>query len=302
MTAFSIVPASVLEGEVVRDKPEIDVDETQRLLEVWIKKQLLWPSELHAAYLARDLELVHAAYFVIYGSGHARWSAQVGEDKTTRKFCWFCMGMGKKTSSRYDMNTGSYRSDTSNCNWCAGHGYREHTTTTWHAESGVAEAALEGATWINVADGIKIKCGPPYFPSSQYAISCPSQTSIHLIPPATTSNQDAILLARSKVQQEVRNQLRSIQSSLGKVQNWHEGDIIVPEYRASTYLYPIYFCFYKYRGKGFQIQIDGMTGSVYVSKPAMVTIKQICFFNAAIILTVTLLYLIYVLLLQFNVI
>jgi len=133
LAALRTSPASKISGPVALTLPEVQPGDLRRLVDEWIWQQRGWPVELPAPTLTENLRLYFVPWWVISGTAKGKFTARVGQDRTTTKKCPACKGSGQRSGG------GSSRQE---CRCCNGTGEIDATERDMQTYDGQVEATL----------------------------------------------------------------------------------------------------------------------------------------------------------------
>lgn len=276
MIDIHLVTADNLEGTMEILPPVLGFVEAKQKIVHWVEKQdRFWPNELTAEVLASSLREIYVAHWVLCGKATGTWHAAIGTDHTEIVLCSSCQGSGSKVSTSHWLITGDEKRE--RCSNCNGSGRKENTKTIWNNQSGYVTVSLDGKVIENIADNTSIKCGERARNVSGELLSKPFPTTISVLRPESTDNATGLNLAEQHTRQELERDANEQASNLGYVRDLRIANIRTSNVKAHTWLYPIYIGKYIHNEKPYLIEIDGITGGLYIPQPPGVVAKRVIF-------------------------
>lgn len=261
-TKISTIQASCLEKPVSITYP-LTFDAIQKGVQAWVSKQdKFWPSEITDAVLSNNLECIYVAYWILDASASGTWSAAIGIEKERTAPCSACGGSGLRYY--HDING---KQATQTCWKCDGKRQEKIWFTEWFSQSGVAQGHLGGVVKDNIANDVSFHCGSRDYNARSVPLPTPCPPDIAIFQPRSTENFAGVELAKNLVASKVRSDANYNASQLGKVKDLQVAYVQVHKASASLWLYPIFVGDYIFDDQSHLIQIDGVTGQVYVEVP-----------------------------------
>lgn len=261
---FNIIVATSIPGPVTISKPKVSIDEVKRLINEWIAKQdQFWPPELTGEVLTKNLRVIHAAHWILSGAASGNWSASIGVDRKQYIPCSNCSGRGRYRAADFSGNIKDFP-----CPHCDARGVQERTVTDWHSQSGVARGSVDQHIIENVAADTEIRCGKRDYSAPEYQLA--KRDDVLVFAPERIEHEAGLSRAKDAVVSALNSDANAAASGLGRVRDLRLGYVNIERHEARTWLYPIYSSKYEYEGSSHLVEVDGITGKVFVEVPKSV--------------------------------
>ena len=257
---------------MVMTEPSVDTDS---IAESWVEQQgKYWPAELTAAVLTGTKQTVYTPAVVIAERfvASAPWAAVVSIAHTRHVPC-----------PRRPHTSGE------TCSRCWDRGFVEETYYEKKSESGYVNTELN-AGWYRVeasGGGVR-KCGEASMSTAVGSVDLAVNTKdfrAALTMPSTVRSAEGLkTFVTQKVLDTVQSDARSIAGKIGSVEDIQLGEVNVdplPPGNSFLHLYPIILSEYEYRGQTRQVQIDGVSGKMWVQLPRSVKAGRVLRWSAA---------------------
>lgn len=254
---YPVISSDKLEGEITFSKPSID---SKKILSEWINKQdRHWQqSQLTVDVLSRNITCYYLAHWILEGSTSGNWSASIGTSQQKISTCNNCHGKG----GWYDMWQEWHK-----CPTCATRGKVVENFTNWNSQLGIANSEIKGKVVENLADNIDIQCGKRDFKVDEILLSSAHAGEIMILQPDVINEHSGKMLAENTLREKLKLDARQSASKLGSIKDLRIGNINFEKISARHWLYPIFIGTYNFEGKSHLIQIDGVTGKLYIVIP-----------------------------------
>lgn len=260
---YSLVTAKSFDGPITMTQP-IAISEVHTRIQNWLGEQgKFWPEDLTVDVLTNELYLCYMAHWRLDATASAPWSATIGTERDKYEICSSCKG----TRGRWNKNIAGdpYFSD---CPSCDGKGQVRKSYTEWFNQSGYANAVLDHAVVLNVANGVKFRCGNRNYGAPYDVPSAPADAMV--LEPEAADRASGLKLARNVVYAQLQNDSLASAERLGRVRDIRLGDASIKGVNAQIWLYPMFVGTYDYAGDSYSVEVDGVTGKLHVDTPTSV--------------------------------
>jgi hypothetical protein len=136
----------------------------------------------------------------------------------------------------------------------------------------MANATIDRRIIENVAAGIEIRCGERDRSAPEHQLD--QQDDELVLLPERMDHEAGLALGKDAVLSALKSDAHHIASRLGRVRDLRLGHVNVESLDARTWLYPIYAGRYDYEGYSHLVEVDGITGKVYVEVPRSVSSQR----------------------------
>jgi hypothetical protein len=293
-TSYTFVEISTFDCPALMVVPKFNELEIKTKVNEWFNKQdAHWPSALTVDYLLQNLLCVNLPYWLMNAEGSGQWSAQIGREVNVEHKCNTCNGTGT-----YYLLTGGSQT----CTDCGGKGRIIRTETNWTSQSGVCSGGIREEIEENfdLKNNPPLRCGKRDFKASTTPLQ--SRGSQLLFLPLNLSQSAAQSVAQEHVERAISRDGDRQASGLGQVRNFRLGLTQIHNLNVSILLYPIYISSYLFEEKTHLIEMDAVTGTLYIQVPDSIKsarfkaiLKRIAPFIAALVVLVLVVALILVL-------
>lgn len=258
---YSVIPANSFQGKTTISEPKADY---KKFLQSWVQSQdKHWPQDLLTAdFLSKNIKCNYAAHWIVSASASGSWSASIGVDQKRIGICDNCKGKG----GWYDM----YK-EWHNCPTCGTSGRVENTVTLWNSQSGVANGSVNSKVIENVAKDINIRCGKRDFKAEEAMLPIPVPSDIKVFQPNSVDETAGKKIVEDLARNSLNRDADSCASRMGRVRDLRIGYVNIEKVSVRHWLYPIFVGTYEFEGKSHLIQVDGITGKVFVETPPSIS-------------------------------
>ena len=256
----STISASKLEGRVTVTKPVI---EFRQILQTWLQNQdKHWPREqLTADVLSNNIVCNYLDNWILDGNASGNWSASIGTTQQKISTCNNCYGKG----GWYDMWKEWHK-----CPTCGTSGKVVENFTSWHSQSGIASGEINGKVIENITGGVNIRCGKRDLKAKELLFSPTELSSIQVFQPKSIDEETGRKIAEDIIHDNLHRDANHSASRLGSVRDLKVGYVRFEKINARHWLYPIFMGSYNFEEKRHTIQIDGVTGNLFIEIPESV--------------------------------
>lgn len=264
-STYEVVSMNQINAPILISRPVVSSDVLSQKVSEWLEKQgEHWPSSLSTQVLLENLTTTYLPYWQISGSGEGAWSALIGTDFKQIVKCNECRGTGKG----WNVVDSSDR-----CGSCRGTGTKEETVTKWDNQTGYCKGQLELQETPNFDEEAvpRMRCGKPDLSAKTEKLSRPYPVDILVLHPALLLEEQGLEKAREQIRKNVEADGRKKAS--GVSDHYKEYDLDQFEARTASAwmrLYPIYLSTFKWEEDLCFVQLDGITGTLFIQTPGSI--------------------------------
>lgn len=233
--------------------PTVEEGEAQRIVADRMRSYgKNWVRRFGERKVLDSLRCIYVPFWVASGECSGRWTAQVGFNMEVEGPCRLCS------------QTGRYLERI--CYKCGGRGTVFNHTTDWRGQEGLVTYC--GLAWrINIPEDSKLLRGPNISPSNEW--SSGSHTGEELvIPPLTMDEREGIRMVKDLLIGGLQDEAKkSVRTRGVDYRDLHLGAIECAFPSLRHYLHPVWFGGYRFKGKTFLFQVDGISGDIDFEVP-----------------------------------
>lgn len=265
---YNITSGKNLHGEITLSKPISNLDLKNKINEWVLKQGKIWPKELSEERLLENVILVFKPHWVLSGEASCSWSASIGVSKWRYVVCSSCNGKGGKWKGS---GNDRYFSE---CWFCHGSGQEEYKYIEWGFQSGYSNVDINGRIFDNILNEYRIRCGEIDLKAEEKPVSINILEKLLIITPKTIGDENGSNISRMLLKNEVYENAHYMASSNGEVKNLNIANLQLINPNARLWLYPYFLSFFEYDNLIYFIEIDGITGNIFVEIPKSVKQKR----------------------------